>query len=261
MQIDVIGLLEQQDFRQWILVVFLISVFALLSWYARVGVGREAGLAAFRAVVQILLLASVILIIFESEDAILVLAALAVMVMFGAFTAGRRAGVEGAFVPSLVAIGISSLAVLGITVTGGGLSTDAIMLIPLGGMLVGNCMNVCSLSIDRLAGDVKSNYALIEATLALGCNNAQALEPYRIQSIRSSLIPVLDNLKTLGVVWIPGLMAGLLLAGESPFDAARLQLLLFSMIILASLISSLISTKLLEDAVLIKSMVEMMKNE
>ena len=145
----------------------------------------------------------------------------------GALTAGRRSSVAGAFLSTLAAIGISSFSVLGITVAGGGLSTEAIILIPLGGMLVGNSMNVCSLAIDRLAGDVKSNYSLVEAAIALGCNNAQALEPYRIKSIRSSLIPVLDNMKTLGIVWIPGLMAGLLLAGESPFDAARLQLLLF----------------------------------
>jgi len=261
LQVDVFELMSSQETRQWLLVLLLLSVFALLSWRIKLGIGREAGFSALRAIAQLLLLASVILFIFEKNDALLVLMALFVMTMFGAYTASRRSGVGGAFLPSLASIGTASLAVLGITVVCGGLSTDAIMLIPLGGMVVGNCMNVSSLAMNRLNGEVMSNYSIIEASIALGCDNSKALEPYRLKGIRSSLIPVVDNLKTLGVVWIPGLMAGLLLAGASPYDAARLQLLLFSMIILASLISSILSTSWLRDAVLIEASKKIEKSD
>jgi putative ABC transport system permease protein len=66
----------------------------------------------------------------------------------------------------------------------------------------------------------------VEATLALGAPAREALRPVLRRSLRSGLIPLIDSTKTTGLVFFPGTMVGMLLAGAAPVDAVRLQLVL-----------------------------------
>ena len=99
-------------------------------------------------------------------------------------------------------------------------------LVPVGGMVIGNAMTAAAVSLNRLGDDVAQGRAQIEATLALGATASQAMRPILTRSLRSGMIPLIDSTKTTGLIFFPGTMVGMLLAGAAPVDAVRLQLIL-----------------------------------
>jgi putative ABC transport system permease protein len=105
-------------------------------------------------------------------------------------------------------------------------------------------MNSNSLVLERFRSEVTGNVGQIEAALSLGASTNNTLNPYVQHAVRASLIPALDNLKSLGIVWIPGLMAGMLLSGSPPIYAAIYQFVVITMIFSASAITCLVSTTL-----------------
>jgi putative ABC transport system permease protein len=115
-------------------------------------------------------------------------------------------------------------------------------IVPLAGMAFGNSMAICSISLDRLIREVKLNKFAIETALSLGASSSQALEEYGRISVRTSLIPTIDRLKTLGIIFIPGAMSGLLIAGTDPLVAAEYQIIVYLMIVGGGVITALIVT-------------------
>jgi hypothetical protein len=103
---------------------------------------------------------------------------------------------------------------------------EARYLVPVGGMVIGNAMTAAAVALNRLGDDVADGAAQIEATLALGATASQAMRPLLRRSLRSSMIPLIDSTKTTGLIFFPGTMVGMLLAGAAPIDAVRLQLVL-----------------------------------
>src|SRR5207302_7984772 len=85
----------------------------------------------------------------------------------------------------------------------------------------------------------------IEATLALGATSSQAMRPIIRRSLRSGMIPLIDSTKTTGLIFFPGTMVGMLLAGAAPIDAVRLQLVLLYVLLgsvsLAALVAVLLA--------------------
>jgi putative ABC transport system permease protein len=98
--------------------------------------------------------------------------------------------------------------------------------VPVGGMVIGNAMTAAAVALNRLGDDVADSANQIEATLALGATAAEAVRPVLRRSLRSGMIPLIDSTKTTGLIFFPGTMVGMLLAGAAPVDAVRLQLIL-----------------------------------
>jgi len=90
----------------------------------------------------------------------------------------------------------------------------------------------------------------IETALALGADGKTGVAPYVQVSFEASLIPAIDSLRSLGIVWIPGLMAGMLLSGARPIYAAIYQFVLLAMIFASSGLTSLVSTLLIRSRVM-----------
>jgi putative ABC transport system permease protein len=93
-------------------------------------------------------------------------------------------------------------------------------------MVIGNAMTAAAVALNRLGDDVADSAGRIEATLALGATAAEAVRPVARRSLRSGVIPLIDSTKTTGLIFFPGTMVGMLLAGAAPVDAVRLQLVL-----------------------------------
>jgi len=108
--------------------------------------------------------------------------------------------------------------------------------IPFGGLIIGNTLNSLSLFYDRIKGEIRNRKEEIEAKVALGATLLQACEDVIRDSIRMALIPKLNWLKSAGLVHIPGVAVGLLVAGVSPLKA-----ILFQVVILYTLLFSGIS--------------------
>ena len=138
----------------------------------------------------------------------------------------------------------SGVAIAGMLATGT-LQTSVTMLVPVGSMIIANAMNACAQSMERFRADVTAHVGQIEAGLALGAAPAVTVSPYAQSAVYASLLPRLDMLKSLGFVWIPGVMAGMLVSGASPVYAGIFQFIIVAMILAASGIAGLVATLLM----------------
>jgi UDP-glucose/iron transport system permease protein len=205
----------------------LVAVAALISAWQRADLERDIGIATVRSFVQLTAVGYVIKIVFEANSLVYVAGLIAAMAVFGAFTAQARAkGVPNSFWPLLLALSIAGVTTLALVVGLGVFKAQARYLVPVGGMVIGNAMTAAAVTLNRLGEDVSESAAQIEATLALGATSAQAMRPILRRSLRSGMIPLIDSTKTTGLIFFPGTMVGMLLAGAAPIDAVRLQLVL-----------------------------------
>jgi len=151
----------------------------------------------------------------------------------------RDAGV-GVFAEAALAAG----ATLGLVIALGVFEPKPRYLIPVAGIVIGNAMTAAAVALNRLGDEVARSRREIEATLALGATAAQAARPLLRRSLRSGLIPLVDQTKTTGLITFPGIMVGMLLAGADPVDAVRLQLIILYTLLGAVSLSSLIAMTL-----------------
>ena len=117
-------------------------------------------------------------------------------------------------------------------------------MVPVGGMVIGNAMTAAAVALNRLGEDVGDRSREIEASLALGATSTQAMNPLVRRSLRSGMIPLIDSTKTTGLIFFPGTMVGMLLAGADPVDAVRLQLILLYALLGSVAIAALTATTL-----------------
>ena len=117
-------------------------------------------------------------------------------------------------------------------------------LVPVGGMVIGNAMTAAAVSLNRLADEIRGSALRIEATLALGATSWEASRDLVTRSLRSGMITLIDSTKTTGIVFFPGTMVGMLLAGARPLDAVRLQLILLWSLLGSVALSSVLATGL-----------------
>ncbi|MBT5230762.1 MAG: ABC transporter permease [Methylococcales bacterium] len=124
--------------------------------------------------------------------------------------------------------------------------------IPLLGMLLGNTLNGTAICMDRLTESAVRDQKLIEARLLLGHNWLDATETQRHNALHSALIPTINSMAAAGLVSMPGMMTGQILAGVDPALAVKYQLFIFMLIAGSTMFSAyvvtLVGTKRLFDA-------------
>jgi putative ABC transport system permease protein len=223
----------------------LVAVAAAVSLWRRADLEQDLGIAVLRSFLQLTAVGYVIQAIFDSKSLWLVAGLLAVMVGVGTLTARSRArAVPGATLPIAIGLGVAAAATIGLVVALGVFDAKARYLVPVGGMVIGNAMTAAAVALNRLADEVEAQARTIEATLALGATARQATDALAARSLRSGMIPVIDQTKTTGIVAFPGAMVGMLLAGAQPVDAVRLQLVLLWVLMGSVALSAVISTAL-----------------
>jgi len=223
----------------------LVAVAVAVSVWQRVDLEQDIGIAVARSFIQLTAIGYVINLIFDQKHLGFVVALIAVMVVFGALTARHRARqVPGAFWPLLGALAIAGASTLVLVVVLGIFDPKPRYLVPVGGMVVGNSMTAAAVALNRLGDEVRNSSGQIEATLALGASSTQAMLPIIRRSLRSGMIPLIDSTKTTGLIFFPGTMVGMLLAGADPVDAVRLQLILLYTLLGSVSLAALIGTAL-----------------
>jgi putative ABC transport system permease protein len=211
-----------------LLTLGLVAVAVALSLYQRLDLEKDIGVAVVRSFVQLAAIGYVFGL--ESLGAVVLL--LAGMVVFAAWTSARRAkGVPRSFYAAAGAIGVAAVATLGILLLLQIVPPTARYLIPLGGMVIGNSMNTASLTLTRLSDDVAEQRPKVEAALALGATSRQAVSPILRTALQHALIPLIDATKTTGIIFLPGAMVGMIIAGADPLEAVRLQIVVLYMLL------------------------------
>lgn len=224
------------------------SMALLRAW--RVGNELTMAWGAVRTVVQLLLVGYVLRWIFESEVVWLVLLAFAVMLSAASWTAAKRTKKP---IPGLVGLSAIALAV------GAGLTTLAVTafvvradpwwqpryFLPLAGMIVGNAMNAAALAAERLQSEMAARSGQVEELLALGATPRQAAAESLRAAMRAALVPIINAMLTVGLVALPGMMTGQMVAGADPNTAARYQIVVMFMLTSAATISAILLSSLL----------------
>ena len=206
---------------------------------------NETLIAMLRGLVQIIAVGSVLVVLLRGPRWTGGFALAAMIVAAGATSARRAKGMPDAFRVSAWAIAFGAGSIIALMASLGVIDTAITALVPVGSMLIANAMNTNSLALNRFRSDVLAHGGEIEAALALGAESADSVSPYVQASFEASLIPAIDSMRSLGIVWIPGLMAGMLLSGARPVYAAIYQFVVLAMIFAASGLTSLISTLLI----------------
>ena len=136
-----------------------------------------------------------------------------------------------AFLVAVGAIGVAAISTLSMLLLLQIVPPTARYLIPLGGMVIGNSMNTASLTLTRIRDDLSEQRLKVEAALALGATSRQAVSPILRTALQNALIPLIDATKTTGIIFLPGAMVGMIIAGADPLEAARLQIVVLYMLL------------------------------
>jgi putative ABC transport system permease protein len=219
---------------------------ALLARSRNIHLESDLALALLRGAVQIVAVGSILGILLRSPRWTGGLLLAAMILAAGLISRKRAKSLPGALKVSTYAIACGAGSVIATMTLLGVIDTAITSLIPIGSMLIANAMNTNGLTLNRFRADVIAHTGEIETALALGAAPKQSVAPYSQASFEASLIPAIDSLRSLGIVWIPGVMAGMLLSGASPFYAAIYQFVVVAMIFTASGLTSLVSTLLIQ---------------
>ena len=211
---------------------------------------KDLAIAMVRGLAQIVAVGSILLLLLKAPSWTSVFLLSAMIVAAGATSAKRAKGMPGAFEVSTWAIGGGAGLMIAIMTLLGVIDTPITALVPIGSMMIANAMNTNGLALNRFRSDVLAHVGEIETALALGADGKTSVAPYVQVSFEASLIPAIDSLRSLGIVWIPGLMAGMLLSGARPIYAAIYQFVLLAMIFASSGLTSLVSTLLIRSRVM-----------
>ena len=211
----------------------LVLVDAVISIVLRLKLQRQLVIAAFRMVIQLVMIGFVLRFVFALNNPAATLIIITLMILI----AGREVAArpEKRFHGlATQAIGASSVAFATLLTAGLALTTairptpwfDPHYAVPLTGIILGNVLNASSLSLDSLLSQVGKDKAAIEARLALGETYWTAMAPLIRASVRRGLLPIVNQMSAAGLVTLPGIMTGQILAGLDPMEAVKYQILL-----------------------------------
>jgi putative ABC transport system permease protein len=211
------------------LVLFAVGV----SVARRLGLGRTIVWSSARALAQLLAVGGLLVLVIDPKRPIVLSWCwVAAIVLIAADTVRRRVReVRGAFILALLAFSAAAAVTLGIIFGCGVFPVEGKTVVPLGGMMVGNSMMAIVLVARRIVAEVTDKRLEVEARLALGWSARASALPYVRAAVRDALVPQLERTKATGLIFLPGAMTGLILAGVDPLDAVLVQVVVMYLIL------------------------------
>ncbi|GAB4351383.1 MAG: iron export ABC transporter permease subunit FetB [Gammaproteobacteria bacterium] len=219
------------------LAAILILMLAGLSYGMHLGITGQILIAALRCAIQLILIGLVLKTLFENVHPgwVALIAVTMLLLASREIHARQHHRLIGWWSLGVGALSmfISSFTVAILTL---GVIIDADpwyhpqYAIPLLGMLLGNTMNGVALGLDRLTSGTRERRQVIDARLALGQGWREAIGDTLRDSIRAGTIPIVNAMAAAGIVSLPGMMTGQILAGSPPLEAVKYQILILFLV-------------------------------
>ena len=205
--------------------LILVAFAAAVSLWQRLGLERQLVWAAARALVQLLLVGGALTLLFDPGRSLWwSWAWVAAMVAYAGDVARRRAPEVPRLAPlTVAAFAAATVVTLGVIFGLRVFPLQARTLVPVAGMMIGNSMTATVLVARRLIDELRDKRDEVEARLALAQPSRQAAAPYLRIALRSAISPQIETTKATGLVFLPGAMTGLILAGVHPVQAVLVQ--------------------------------------
>ena len=224
--------------------VFIVAA-GVTSILHSLGLERDLLIGTVRTFVQLFILGYVLKFVFNLSSAWLVVAVFAFMTVFAAWEIRARVRERQVsfFFPLLISMAVSYFLVAYLVtavLVGATPWWKPQYFIPLGGMIIGNSMNAIAIALERLLGDLRERRNEVEMKLCLGADYKEASRDIVRSAMRSGMIPSINSMMGVGVVFIPGMMTGQILAGADPLLAIRYQIVVMVMLVGATAVGSLL---------------------
>lgn len=212
-----------------------VLIAGLVSLVFRLRLGKRLLISSLRATAQLTLAGLALTTVFGIRNLALVALLAAVMIALAGREALRRQRVKvtGVAFDVFLSMVVSALSV-SVLVTGIIIRAEPVwtppVFVPILGMILGNSLNGISLGLDRFLNGCVEQRAMIETRLALGATPNEAVQPLVRDAVRTGMIPIINAMAIVGIVSLPGMMTGQILAGSPPMEAAKYQLLIMFLI-------------------------------
>lgn len=229
--------------------LLFVAITIFVSMRQKLGLERDIIVGTIRAAVQLLAVGLVLQAIFRTTHPLLLVPIIVIMVAIASWHAARRGkGLRGIGLRIGIAIASTEAMIMLLLLGMHIIQSTPQYIISISGMTIGNAMVVAGLYLNHMRRDVESSRGEIETLLALGASAKQAIQLGIKRAVKASLIPTIDGMKTVGIVQLPGMMTGMIIAGADPLQAVRYQMLIVfaftSSAAVTSIILSLLSYKL-----------------
>lgn len=215
----------------------LVILLAFLSFWHRLELEKPLLIAALRTTVQLSLIGLVLNVVFTTVNFWLVLFIWIIMLAAAGYEVMARQKIKikgsGRFLVGASSMMLSSFSIMVLTLTLV-IKVDPWYspryAIPILGMLLGNTMTGIALAMNTFSGLAWNRRSVIEQRLALGQTSYEAIEDIWRESVRTGLIPIINSMAAAGLVSLPGMMTGQILAGNTASEAVMYQILIMFMI-------------------------------
>jgi putative ABC transport system permease protein len=213
----------------------LVVAAGVVSMLLRLGVERRLAVAALRTVIQLGLLGLILERVFAVRNPLLVVGLLLLMTVFAAREAVARASrrYRGILADAWLTMAVTCFSVGAIVtqvVVGVDPWYEPQYVIPLLGMILGNSLTGISLCMERFMDHLEVRTAEIELRIAFGATRAEALAAPLRDAVRTGMVPIINSMAAAGIVSLPGMMTGQILAGSPPLQAVSYQIVVMFMI-------------------------------
>lgn len=227
------------EIDQWLISYVVLLFPFMISWYFSMGIARDLFTSSLRATVQLIMMGLILIPVFNSNIYIHLLLLL-IMILYGSYISRERGkNIPFAFLIGFISISFPFMIVFSVLLLSQAVDSIPKEFIPISGMFIGNASRTVSMIYHKAYNDFEANQSTIEAMLIDGATRQISLKlPLKI-TLKNAMVPQIDNLKTLGMVHIPGAMAGLIVAGADPLVAAGYQIVIFFGIVSISALSSM----------------------
>lgn len=220
----------------------LVMVTLLFSYTQKLKLEKEIIIGVFRAIIQLVAVGYVLEYIFGLNNPIFTTILLLFMIFNASLNASKRGkGVKNGLGISFISILAGTSVTLAILLISKAIEYEPYQIIPVSGMIVGNAMVALGLCYKNMVSDFKNKREEVESKLALGADILPSSIVIIRDSIRTGMVPTIDSAKVLGIVSLPGMMTGLILAGASPLEAIKYQIMVTFMLLSTTSIASFIA--------------------
>lgn len=213
----------------------------LLSKVLKLELEKDVVIATIRSIIQLLIVGYILTFVFESEQ--ITYTILMVALMIGAATQNARkkgASIQGITWKLILTFIFVELLTQGILLGFNIIPAEPQYIIPISGMVVGNSMVLSILFLNRFIAEVEARHDETELILTLGGTPKQAIHNSLLTSIKASMIPTIESQKTIGLVQLPGMMSGQIIAGADPVQAVQFQLLILFLLLSTAALTSIL---------------------
>ncbi|MBO0588639.1 iron export ABC transporter permease subunit FetB [Sporosarcina sp. E16_8] len=217
----------------------------LLSKTLHLDLEKDTIIATIRSIIQLLAVGYILKFVFDSENILYILLMITLMITLMIAAATQNTRMKGKAIKGItwkIAVTLLVVEVLTQSILLGFqiVPPTAQYIISISGMVIGNSMVLSILFLNRFTAEIEAHRDETELILSLGGTPKQAIHRQLINAVNTSMIPTIESQKTMGLVQLPGMMSGQIIAGADPIQAVQFQLLIIFLLLTTAAVTSVL---------------------